>query len=472
MSTLEVQFAGAKFSVEKDWSVAYLSLKAKVGKWPNLGLNVGAYSVQFAVVFIGILSIILILQHNLFFLSRVYQRSRVKPGEEHSYIHIDLDDDERCFGFRPANDAFNVQVLALAIAGVFILTTRFANVGINPHGSPTGLFPDAGQWLMVLTWLVALAIVSLPILIKLLPRMPSQGAEKAPVSLVDYLREFLSDEAWAIGKDTPPEEINAVAAMFAENAFWPAGNNRAWQLYFLSFWVFFIALVPDPRAIASFTDWPAWSKVAGWAVAGVLAWGATRLLFAVLRGLLAYIDNRLVEPPAQPIVEGASPRRRKIPIGVFISYRRDDTAAYTGRLYDSLSNHIDKDKLFMDLDKIPGGVDFVGAMKKAIDSAQAMIVVIGPEWLTIARGDGPPRIQDPSDYVHQEIAQGLKRGIRVLPVLVAGATMPSNAELPDGLKELAGRNACEISDSRWVHDVGQLIKDLETVPRAKRGETS
>jgi hypothetical protein len=464
---LLVTFAGAEFTVERDWSVAYLSSEAKVDKWPNLALNASAYSVQFALVFIGILQIILILRHNLFFLSRIYQRRRVTTVEEHSYIHIDLDDKDRCFGFRPANDAFNVQVLTLTIAAVFILFTRFANV--NPGD---GLFPDIGQWLAVLAWLAALAIVSLPILVKLLPRIPSRGTERVPVSLIGYLREFLPDEAWAIGNDTPPEEVNAVAARFAENAFWPTGNNRAWQLYFLSFWVFFIALVPDPRAIEGLAELPAWWMIVSWAASGVLAWGATWALFRFLRAMLTYIDNRLVELPAQPIGAGAAPRRRKIPIGVFISYRREDTAAYTGRLYDSLSNHLDKDRVFRDLDTIHGGVDFVAEMIKAIDSAQAMIVVIGPQWLTIARGDGPPRIEDPSDFVYQEVALGLQRGIRVIPVLVGGATMPSEDDLPDDLEKLAGLNKREISDSRWAHDVGLLIKDLETVPHASQAGIS
>lgn len=461
---LKVPFAGGHVKVEKDWSVAYLRSEDKVLKWQNLVQIVSAYSVQFATVFIGILLMILILRHNLFFLARIYQRRLVTPGEEFSYVHIDLDDEENCFGFRPANDAFNVQVLALAIAAIFILFTRFTNVGCG-----TGLFPDIGQWLAVLTWLVALAIGSLPILVKLLPRLPARGAERPAASLVGYLREFLSDQAWVFGKDTPPEEIEAVAARFAENAFWPTGNNRAWQLYFLSFWVFFIALVPDPRAI--WEGLPVWLKIGSWMVSGGLAWGATWGLFRFLRAMLTYIDNRLVEPPPQPIGEGAARRRRKIPIGVFISYRRADSAAYTGRLYDSLSDHIDKGSLFMDLDKIPGGVDFVEAVKNAIDSARAMIVVIGPEWLTIRHDDGPPRIQDPNDHVHQEVALGLERGIRVFPVLVGGATMPSQSDLPVGLQELARRNAREISDSRWVDDVGKLIADLETVPRTTQPRT-
>jgi hypothetical protein len=470
---LEVPFAGAVFKVEKDWSVAYLGSGNRVGKWPNLVLNVVAYAVQFAVVLLGALAGILIVRHNWFFLARVYQRRGVTPGDESSYIHVNLDDDDKCFGFRPANAAFNVQVLALAVAAVFILATRFANVGPGEGGSAgTGLFPDAGQWLAVVGWLLALLSVSLPILVKLLPRCPSRGDQKAPASLVGYLREFLSDRAWAFDKDTPPEEINAVAARFAEHAFWPTGNNRARQLYFVSFWVFFIALVPDPRAIATLHHLPAWTQLVAWLVAAGLAWGTTWLLFRMLRTMLTFIDERLVSPPSARSDDGARSRRRKIPIGIFISYRRGETAAYTGRLYDSLATHLDKDKVFMDLDKIPGGVDFLESMKMAIDSAQAMIVVIGPEWLTISRGDGIPRIQDPHDFVHQEVALGLQRGIPIIPVLVGGAVMPTEKQLPDGLKALALRNAREIADSRWVYDVDRLVNDLATAVSVRPGASA
>ena len=457
---LAVRFAGVDLEAERDWSLAYLSADAHVSKWLNLGLTLSAYAVQFALVFLGILFIIIIVRHNLFFLSRIYQRRRVEPGDEPSYIHIDLDDEEKCFGFRSANDAFNVQVLVLAIAAIFILWTRFANVGSN-----TGLFPDAGQWIAVFSWLVALVVVSLPILVKLLPRLPLRGAGKAPASLVGYLREFLSDDNWALGEDTPRDEIDAVSARFAENAFWPTGNNRAWQLYFLAFWVFFVALVPDPRAVVAL---PAWSKPAAWALSGVLAWGATWLLFRFLRAMLFYVDKRLVDPPELPIGDGSDRRRRKLPIGVFISYRRAETAPYAGRLFDSLARVIDRDRLFMDFDKIRGGTDFLEAINKAIASARAMIVVIGPQWLSIALEEGPPRIQDPNDPVHQEVALALAREIHVFPVLVGGTAMPSEDDLPDGLKTLATWNACEITDSRWDYDVGRLVEDLAAISHDPR----
>ena len=171
LQRLQVPFFGFQIEVLKDWSVVYLSMDSNApSKRQNLVLNIGAYSVQFTVVFVGVLATILILRQNLFFLTRVYQRRRVMPGDEPSYIHIDLDDQEKCFGFRPANSAFNVQVMALAIAAVLILDTRFANIG----PPPIGLFPDPGEWLAVIVWLGSMAIVSLPIAVKLLPRIPSR----------------------------------------------------------------------------------------------------------------------------------------------------------------------------------------------------------------------------------------------------------------------------------------------------------
>jgi len=190
-------------------------------------------------------------------------------------------------------------------------------------------------------------------------------------------------------------------------------------------------------------------------------------MFGVLRTMLTYIDNRLVKPPAQVSGDGGPSRRRKIPISVFISYRRDDSEDITGRLYDSLSNHMDKDKLFMDLYKIHGGADFPEQLRNSIASAQAMTVVIGPKWLTIMH-EGSPRIQDPNDFVHQEVAQGLQSGIRVFPILVGGATMPSDADLPAALKKLAILHTDEISNARWYDDVNRLVKELEAVEHKKR----
>jgi hypothetical protein len=147
--------------------------------------------------------------------------------------------------------------------------------------------------------------------------------------------------------------------------------------------------------------------------------------------------------------------------GIFISYRRDDSAGYAGRLYDDLCDRFGSEALFRDLDSLEPGADFVEAIEEALSNCDAIVVVIGQHWLISVDAMGQRRLQDPSDFVRLEVEAALKRGIRVLPVLVQGAKMPSLQDLPGTLAPLARRQACELSDSRWKYDVGQLIQVLE-----------
>lgn len=91
--------------------------------------------------------------------------------------------------------------------------------------------------------------------------------------------------------------------------------------------------------------------------------------------------------------------------------------------------------------------------------------MIGPEWATVTGKSGKPRIEDPSDWVRTEIAAALKRKIRVIPVLVGGASVPTIDLLPDDLNALTQRQAHELTDKRWSFDVEQLIN---TLPAARQ----
>jgi hypothetical protein len=142
---------------------------------------------------------------------------------------------------------------------------------------------------------------------------------------------------------------------------------------------------------------------------------------------------------------------------VFISYRREDSAGHTGRLYDSLQAHFGADGVFMDLSDIDSGENFVEVIHAAIQSSDVVLAVIGKEWLTCA-GPGGRRLDDPNDLVRTEIAAAFERDLPVIPVLVDGTTMPPAAALPAALKPLARRDAHEITDERWAYDVGRLIE--------------
>jgi len=144
---------------------------------------------------------------------------------------------------------------------------------------------------------------------------------------------------------------------------------------------------------------------------------------------------------------------------VFISYRRDDSAGHAGRLYDQINNYFgDGVKVFMDVDSIGPGEDFVNVIESAVGKCEILIAVIGRDWLTITDESGKRRLENPEDFIRVEIAAALNRNIRVIPVLVQEAEMPRRDQLPEPLASLSRRNAIELSDARWKYDVDRLIK--------------
>ncbi len=144
---------------------------------------------------------------------------------------------------------------------------------------------------------------------------------------------------------------------------------------------------------------------------------------------------------------------------IFISYRRSDTRGYAGRLEDTLKAYFGKDRVFRDVGGITPGEDFMNKIDESIEGAGALIVLIGPNWL-VKNDDGKPRLQDPGDYVAGEIEAALVRKRPIFPVLVDGASMPREEDLPDRLKDLIRSNAVTISDERWDFDVTRLAKVL------------
>jgi hypothetical protein len=149
--------------------------------------------------------------------------------------------------------------------------------------------------------------------------------------------------------------------------------------------------------------------------------------------------------------------------GVFISYRREDSAGHAGRLFDRLRGALGPDRVFMDITGIEAGVDFVETLETAVASCDVLLTIIGPEWLACTDATGVRRLDDPSDFTRIEIAAALQRHVRVVPVLVGGAQMPPASRLPDELKPLARRQAIELRDTRWDADADHLIGVLQRV---------
>lgn len=146
--------------------------------------------------------------------------------------------------------------------------------------------------------------------------------------------------------------------------------------------------------------------------------------------------------------------------GVFISYRRDDSAAYAGRLFDILSAEFGPQNTFMDVDDIKGGDKFSNVIDRNLDVSDALLAVIGSRWLSVTESNGMRRLDNPDDFVRVEVGKALERGIRVIPVLVGGASLPHPSDLPENLKGLCDRQAVELRDTHFHEDAKDLVDVL------------
>jgi TIR domain len=132
---------------------------------------------------------------------------------------------------------------------------------------------------------------------------------------------------------------------------------------------------------------------------------------------------------------------------IIVSYRRSDSAAITGRIFDRLVDRYGDESVFMDIDRIPFGTDFRHHIRDALQGADVLLAVIGPTWLG-KTADGRTRIGDEADPVRVEIEAALKQGLAVIPVLVDNATMPGAADLPESIRDFAYINAAPIDVGR------------------------
>jgi hypothetical protein len=212
-------------------------------------------------------------------------------------------------------------------------------------------------------------------------------------------------------------------------------------------------------------NWPkppaGWSPPPDWSPDP--AWGP------LPSGWSLWVDTDAEEAdPPDPIGDGKQ--------HIFISYRRTDCQAQANGVYDGLGHRLKDASLFMDIDSIPPGVDFEDHIRDEIKRSDVVLVMIGDNWLDSRPGTDRRRLDEDNDFVRLEIENALATpNVRILPVLVEGAQMPSSAELPASIHQLARLNAIELSDHRWTSDVERLAKTVEGLgtrsrPRAPAGQ--
>lgn len=156
---------------------------------------------------------------------------------------------------------------------------------------------------------------------------------------------------------------------------------------------------------------------------------------------------------------------------IFISYRRSDAADFTVALYNELRQYYEEDVVFKDLNDIQPGQAFAEVLNAALDESAVVLVIIGPKWYS----ESGKRLFEEGDWVRLEIAHALQRKLRVVPVLVNGAKLPTKDELPEDLHALCERQTHHIDNQRFAYDVAQLcfgIKDLLPIKKRAKPQTS
>jgi TIR domain len=220
-------------------------------------------------------------------------------------------------------------------------------------------------------------------------------------------------------------------------------------------------------------------------------WAVTSLLLAIAWWVLKFKTTILSAPAAQP--KPVQPVKTELPPAmmrsedvpprapppspapepkparaaahgndaIFISYRRQDSADATGRIYDRLTQHFGREQVFKDVDSIPLGVDFREHLGNVVGRCNFLIAVIGPQWST-ATGPNGRRLDDKSDFVRVEIEAALARNIPVIPVLIGGAALPADTELPPSIGAITYRNGISVRpDPDFHRDMDRLIAGLE-----------
>jgi CHASE2 domain-containing sensor protein len=219
----------------------------------------------------------------------------------------------------------------------------------------------------------------------------------------------------------------------------------------------------------------------------VVAFVAIALAALYLAMLQLAFDHGLILPAPYPIislgiatcgivaVDALMERRRRLsletvlqdflrPAGnaFFISYRRDQSTFVARSLSSALASRFGESSVFMDLTGINPGQEWPQEIQEAILGCSAMLVIISPYWLASRDpASGSRRLDDPEDWVRREVEAGLARPeVAVIPVLVDGATMPADSDLPVSLRALCTRNAFELTGADLDHEVDALVDGI------------
>jgi hypothetical protein len=148
---------------------------------------------------------------------------------------------------------------------------------------------------------------------------------------------------------------------------------------------------------------------------------------------------------------------------IFISYRRAEAEYAAGALGRELRSHFGDEQVFRDKEDVGGGVRWRQEVLREIDKHSALLVLIGNDWANAKDAQGRRRLDNTDDPVRLEVADGLRDGAAIFPVLLENAEMPGEDELPLELRALAGFNALRLRDGDWQYDLDKIRTTLQRV---------
>jgi hypothetical protein len=155
---------------------------------------------------------------------------------------------------------------------------------------------------------------------------------------------------------------------------------------------------------------------------------------------------------------------------IFISYRRQDSAANALGIGQYLENVFGRKNVFIDVD-MHAGTKFPALLEKRLSECKVMLVLIGPDWLNARDDQGQRRLDNPGDWVRLEISHALKRDITVIPVRVNGAELPMNATLPDDIRGLLDYQAVSVTTAGFRNEMSGLVRDIRSIPSPRSWRT-
>lgn len=148
---------------------------------------------------------------------------------------------------------------------------------------------------------------------------------------------------------------------------------------------------------------------------------------------------------------------------IFISYRRSEAEYIAGSLARDLRRHFGEEQIFRDKEDIEGGMSWRKKVLDEIDRHVAVLILISKGWVDVRDANGQRRIDNPDDPLRLEIADAIKDGAKIIPILLENAQMPSEQELPEELRPIAEINALKLRDAEWQFDLHRICKTLEAI---------